>query len=195
LALDKSTVFYLTPYKAGGVVAGSLQVDQGGAFAPLSAALTWRKALDGKAKAFRSGFDSLTTLRGYRHDAGRVPLLQTSGNPPASTTPAELTFSAAGEAPAPAPVSVTIDSANKVLAPGGTKLKFDTKTGLFSGTFTPPAGGKPRAFAGALINGTEALQDSNGNVQVVKVSRGGGQYLGAQGTGSVELTVKEPALP
>lgn len=186
VALDKSWLLFLTPYRGGGVVAARIKVEAGALFSPLSGVLNWRKSLDVKAKMFADGFGTTATLRGYRHSPTETASRILVTPLPAQNLQVDFT---GGDLPAePADVAVTLGDRNVVTdMPPGFKLKFTTATGVFAGSVPDPATGKERSFGGAVLNGTDSVFDDEGNVTQRTISRGGGLFFGLEQTGAIEL--------
>ena len=186
LALDKSWLLFLTPYRGGGVVAARVDVEAGALFAPLTGVLTWRKTADLKSKMFLDGFASTATLKGYRHSAtAAVPRILSV---PLPTQNLDVDFTGGDLALELADFTATLGDKNVVTGgPDGFKITFTPANGLFKGTVADPVTGKPRSFAGAVLNGTETLFDDTGGITLRQVSRGGGLFFGVQKTGAIEL--------
>lgn len=185
VAADKSWIVYLAPYKAGGVCAGRISLDAGALLPPASGSLNWRKTADSKAKQYLDGFSATTgSLKGYRYvkpgkDQTFLPFVTPANN-------LEVSFGG-GDVTPPADFTGTVDVKNKFTGgPAKFKLSFVPGTGLFTGSFVDSLG-KARVFGGAILNGTQSVQDSGGNVTQIPVRRGGGTFIGLQSTGAVEV--------
>ena len=150
LALDKSWLLFLTPYRGGGVVAARVDVEAGALFAPLSGVLTWRKTADPKAKLYLDGFATSARLKGYPYvkPLTGTPVLTLSL--PASNL--DVVFDRGDLAPEPADFTGTLDTKNKFTGgPAKFALTFTTATGLFTGKFFDGAN-KPHVIGGAVLN-------------------------------------------
>jgi hypothetical protein len=190
LANDRSWIFFLTPYKTGGVAAAVVALDAGGQFAPLSGQMDWRKAsvIGGKSTVlYPGGFTTTARLNGYRYakPTKGAPVLLLSK--PSNNV--SVNFTSAAPTTDPADFIATLDGSNKLTGgPEGLKFSFNSGSGLFSGSIPGPAGGKPLPFSGAMLNGKEFVTDNDGNVTEVTVSRGAGLFIAGQKTGAVDLT-------
>ena len=185
VATDRSWLFYLTPYKAGGVVAGEVSVEAGALFTPLSATLDWARSQDSRAKIFGDGFGLTTaTLKGYRYvrpERGTTILKLNSANMNLG-----FSFGASDLAAAPTGFTATLDARNFISgAPLGFKCSFSTGTGLFSGSVLD-AQSRARSFGGAILQSSAVQQ------LPVLPDRGAGFYFGETGTGSVGLAPTPP---
>lgn len=190
LANDRSWIFFLAPYKSGGVVAASVALDAGGQFAPLSGQVAWRKTAMVGAKStvtYPGGFSTSAQFNGYRFakpDKDTPALVLST---PANNL--QVNFTSATPASDPADFTATLDTSNKLTGgPDKLKFSFNAGSGLFSGALPSPSGGKPLPISGAIVNGTEFVADSEGNVTEFPVSRGAGLFISGQTTGAVDLT-------
>ncbi len=173
VAIDKSFVLYLTPYKGGGVFAGEILIDGGGLFPPLSSQLDWTRAADAKAKTFAAGFGPTTaTLKGYRYVKPPKGTTMLILNKPALNL--DFTFTNGDLLPVPPNFTATLDTANKLSgAPAGFECKFNTATGLFSGS---------------LLDSTGVEHDLGGAILQSVPAQGAGLFFGTANTGTVTLT-------